>query len=163
MSPIKLSILLLSFALCSCSFKPVHAKLDSGLANTLASVQVSDIRGREGQLLKYKLTDLLSPDSSSAYPNYRLDIELVTNREDLGIQENLRITRYNIVQTANYKLVALQNNQIADEGAIKVKSSYNRTESEFATFVAEEDSSEKAAEELAQLVKQRLTAYFAKY
>jgi len=67
------------------------------------------------------------------------------------------------VQTANYKLVELQNNQIADEGSINVKSSYNRTQSEFATFVAEEDSSEKAAEELAQLVKQRLTAYFAKY
>lgn len=150
----------------SCGFKPVHAKTENNYQNQLvtelSSVQIADISGREGQLLKYKLADLLNPDSATSYPKYKLEISLSSSTENLGIQENLRVTRYNVSLTADYKLIALENNQIIDQGKTKVKSSYNRTSSEFSTFVADEDSSEKAAEELAQILKQHLTAHFTK-
>lgn len=168
MSRIKLSILLLSFGIltASCGFKPVHAKtngeVNGMLASRLSSVQISDIPGREGQILKYKLVDLLQPDSRINNPEYRLDITIANTRNELGIQEDLRVTRYDIEEIANFKLISLANNQVALEGKSRIKSSFNRTASEFSTFVAEEDASEKAAEELAQELKQRLTAYFSK-
>src|SRR5688572_24160297 len=80
------SILLLLSAT-ACGFKPIHAKMNHGLASELASVQVSDIKGRQGQVLKYKLLELLNPDSGSPSPQYRLDIALEETRTELGIQE----------------------------------------------------------------------------
>jgi hypothetical protein len=167
--------LLLSLFLASaCGFHPVHAKTDSNLAAQLAAVQISDISSsyrtrtgtntaeREAQVLKYKLAELLSPDGYGSYPAYRLDTSLAVEKSELGIQEDLRVTRYDIIETVDYKLVSLANNQIINEGKVRIKSSFNRTSSEFSTFVAEEDASEKAAEELAQEIKQRLTAFFAR-
>ena len=168
-------ILLLSLSvLAACGLKPVHAKMDSNLAAELSSVQIGNIStnrddnvalnagARESQILKYKLAELLAPDGNGAYPAYRLDLDLTVEKGELGIQQDLRVTRYDIIETADYRLVSLANNQIATKGRTRIKSSFNRTASEFSTFVAEEDASEKAAEELAQEIKQRLTAYFAK-
>ncbi len=148
--------------------------MDSGLAAELSSVQIGNIStnrdanvaanagARESQVLKYKLSELLAPDNNSAMAGYRLDIDLTVEKGELGIQQDLRVTRYDIIETADYRLISLANNQIVTQGRARIKSSFNRTASEFSTFVAEEDASEKAAEELAQEIKQRLTAYFAR-
>ena len=163
MSRTRSLILLLSLILASgCGLRPVHAKMSSGLAQELASVQIADIPGREGQIVKYKLADLLNPDGVGSYPAYRLDIALSEQKNELGIQEDLRVTRYDIVMIADYRLVSLATNQVASSGTARIKSSFNRTASEFSTFVAEEDSREIAAAEIAQDLKQRLTAYFSK-
>lgn len=148
--------------LAACGFKPVHAKLNNGISSQLAAIQITDIPGREGQIVKYKLAELLSPDSAGTYPAYRLDIRLAQQKNELGIQEDLRVTRYDIVSIADYNLVSLANNQIIYTDKSKIKSSFNRTESEFSTFVAEEDAYEKAAEELAQDIKQRMAAFFSR-
>ena len=164
--------LFLIFSFSACGFHAVHAKMDSGLASQLSSVQVGNISSntdakiatntgaREAQVLKYKLAELLSPDSGGNYATYRLDMDLTVEKGELGIQEDLRVTRYDVIETANYRLISLADNKVMNEGKVRIKSSFNRTESEFSTFVAEEDASEKAAEELAQEIKQRLTAYF---
>lgn len=174
MSLTKSLILLLSLSITSaCGLKPVHAKMDSSLSSELASVQIGAVNSvvdnhvsnntgpRDSQVLKYKLAELLAPDGQGSYPSYRLDINLLIEKAELGIQEDLRVTRYDIIETAEYNLVSLANNQVIHSGKARIKSSFNRTASEFSTFVAEEDASEKAAEELAQEIKQRLTAFFA--
>lgn len=163
MSRTRSLILSLSLLLApACGFHPVHAKMNNDLSRELASVQITDIPGREGQIVKYKLADLLNPDGLGSYPTYKLDIAIQEQKNEMGIQEDLRVTRYDIVMTANYKLTSLATGQTIHSGSAHIKSSFNRTASEFSTFVAEEDSEEIAAAELAQELKQRLTAYFSK-
>ena len=178
MSRIRSLILLLSLsAVYGCGFHPVHAKTGGGLANDLASVNVNSVTstsktpkhslpndpgGREAQVLKYKLAELLSPGGGGSYAAYNLDIVLNIETTELGIQQNLQVTRYDIMETANYKLTSIATNQVVQEGTAHIKSSLNRTASDFSTFVAGEDASELAAEELAQELKMRLAAYFAK-
>jgi hypothetical protein len=128
----------------------------------MAAIAITDMKGRTGQVLKYKLKDLLNPTNIYQEPKYRLDIDLKKERRELGIRETLRVTRYDVVLTANYKLVSLINNEVVNSGKAWTKSSYNRTTSEFSTFVAEEDSDEIAAAGLAEDLKSRLVAFLSK-
>jgi len=154
-------LLIACLFIAACGFKPVHASLDSNLQDQLASIEIAPIEGRSGQVLKYKLSDLLTPDSGKTGGQYVLDIVLTSEKRELGIQENLRVTRYDIVQTANYSLKNAVNGTELTKGKATIKSSFNRTESEFSAYVAEEDANKKAAEELAGELKQRLVAYFS--
>lgn len=168
MSRTGLSTLLRSGALCllfmlaACGFTPVYSKADSNFSAQLASIQIEPIPTRNGQVLHYKLTDLLNPSANYVSPNYSLQIELNKDIHELGIQNDLRVTRYDVILTASYTLTSLQNGALLDRGTSRIKSSYNRTTSEFSTFVANEDANEKAAEELAQEIRAKLTAYFSR-
>jgi LPS-assembly lipoprotein len=152
----------LVFLLSACGFTPVYSKADSNFSNQLASVKIEPIPGRNGQILQYKLTDLLNPSANYVEPQYDLKIDLTKDLRELGIQDTLRVTRYEVILTAKYRLVDLNTGALVDEGKTKIKSSYNRTTSEFSTFVADDDANEKAAEELAQEIRAKLTAYFGK-
>ena len=161
MSRIVLSILLLSF-IASCGFKPVYAKENSGAYYELQNIKIEPVQGRTGQVLTSKLHDLINPENKYSNSNYNLKIELKRERRDLGIQENLRITRYDVILTAKYALVDNATGQNIDSGVARIKSSFNRTESEFSTYVAEQDAEEKAAEELAEEIRTRLMIFFTK-
>ena len=152
------SVLLLS----ACGFRPVYGQTDVNISAELASIQIEPMPSRSGQVLKYKLEDLLNPDSSYVDPKYTLKIETTEDRLELGIEKDLRVTRYDIAINARYQLVSNENAKVVDSGTSRIKSSFNRTESEFSTFVAEEDAREKASEEMAQEIRAQLVAYFTK-
>ena len=154
--------LLLACGLSSCGFKPIYAKQNEATTSEMAAISITDMKSRTGQVLKYKLKDLLNPTNIYQEPRYRLDIELKKERRELGIRDTLRVTRYDTVLTAKYKLVSLANNEVVNSGKTWTKSSYNRTTSEFSTFVAEEDSDEIAAAGLAEDLKSRLVAFLSK-
>ena len=145
-----------------CGFRPVYGQQENNISATLASVRIEKIPGRNGQVLEYALEDLLNPNNMAASEDYTIKIDLRESRRELGIKEDLRVTRYDIVQTAQYKLISLSDNREVDAGTIAIKSSFNRTVSEFSTYVAEGDASEKAARELAQEIRSRLIYYFSK-
>lgn len=157
-----LKVIALCLLVAACGFKPVYGKQEDSTAPKLASVVIKDIPNRDGQVLKYKLLDLLQPQGVGASPEYELIVKLDTDIAEMGIQEDLRVTRYDIIKNAKYQLISLENNKEVDSGSIRIKSSYNRTVSEFSTFVAQEDADEKASLELAQEIRSRLIYYFSK-
>lgn len=167
MSRIVLSILSLSLllAVSACGFKPVYGKPDSGTSDVstkLASVRVENIQGREGQILKNKLEFLLNPSNAVASDDYAIRIVVKNQRRELGINTDLRVTRYDVVPNARYELVSLADNKVVDSGNVTIKSSFNRTVSEFATYVAEQNANELAYEEIAEELRSRLIYYFSK-
>lgn len=155
--------LLCCLFLSACGFKPVYGQqdMDDSGSSKLASVEVERMNGRQGQVLQNKLEDLLAPNGAAS-PEYTIKIALKTERHELGIRGDLRVTRYDLVSTANYQLIRLIDNREVDTGRVTIKSSFNRTNSEFSTFVAEEDAAAKAADELAQEIRSRLVYYFSK-
>lgn len=148
-----LGLLLLS----ACGFTPVYAQHNGQTSIAqLQQISIGEVAGREGQVLRNKLQDLLG----AAGNRYRLDIELGKEKREFGIQQNLRISRYDIVMTANYSLTDNESGKVVLQDIAKTYSSFNRTESEFSTFVAEQDSVEQAAEELAIKINQKLITFF---
>jgi LPS-assembly lipoprotein len=145
-----------------CGFHPVYGKQDNNISAKLASVRVENIPGRSGQVLEYQLVDLLNPNNMNAGEDYTIKIKWQETRRELGIKDDLRVTRFDIVQTAVYQLISLNDNREVDKGTVTIKSSFNRTISEFSTYVAQGDASEKAARELAQEIRSRLIYYFSK-
>lgn len=152
----KLLILLLSLgALSACGLKPVYAQ-DSVSRQEFQQIYISEIPNREGQVLRNKLQDLLGGSGNK----YRLDIVLEKQRREFGIQQDFRISRYDIVLTASYSLVENESGEIVLKDSAKMYSAFNRTDSEFSTFVAEEDAVEQAAEQLAYRINLKLAAFF---
>lgn len=155
-------ILLLLGSVAACGFKPVYAQTDAATSNKLSSVRVEKIPNRDGQILEFKLVDLLNPQGSPSYASYSLKVNLTYQKAELGISDNLEVTRYDINAIAVYELVSLSDNKVVDSGTVKTKSSYNRTTSEFSTYVAEQDSISLASKELAEQIRARLIYYFDK-
>ncbi len=152
---------LLAFSLSACGFKPVYGK-ETEQGPQLAAIRVADIPGRNGQVLRTTLEDLLNPENVYSEPQYQLNIKLERALRELGIQDNLRVTRYDVALTAKYSLISLVDGREVTNGVSRIKSSYNRTESEFATFVADEDANQKAAEEMARDIKSRLAVFLSR-
>jgi LPS-assembly lipoprotein len=141
--------------LSACGFKPIYAQ-DSVSRQEFQQIYISEIPNREGQVLRNKLQDLLGGSGNK----YRLDIALTKERREFGIQQDFRISRYDIVLTADYSLFDNEKGEVVLKDAAKIYSAFNRTESEFSTFVAEEDAIEEAAGQLAYRINLKLAAFF---
>lgn len=144
--------LLLSFT--ACGFKPVYAQHEK---SELSQIYVAEIPKREGQVLRNKLQDMLASNGNE----YRLEAALTKEIRQYGIQEDLRVSRYDIVLTGDFVLISNLSGKVILQDKAKVYSSYNRTDSEFSTFVAEEDALEKASEEVAFEIRNKLVTFFA--
>ncbi len=145
-----------------CGFHPVYGKSESNVSAQLASVRIETIPGREGQIIQNKLAYLLNPTNQNAPAAYSLIVTVKDQHSELGINTDLRVTRYDVIPNANYSLISLDTNKVVDTGHVRIKSSYNRTVSEFATFVAEQNAAELADNEAAEEIRSRLIYYFSK-
>lgn len=152
---ILLTVFCVLFSIAACGFKPVYAQNSASRAE-FQQIYVSEIPNREGQVLRNKLQDLLGGSGSK----YRLDVEITKERREFGIQEDLRISRYDIVLTANYSLTDNETGNVVLRSFAKTYSAFNRTDSEFSTFVAEENAIEEAAKGLAYKISLKLAAFF---
>ena len=147
--------IMLLATLTACGLKPVYAE-DSQSRVQFQDIYIPEIPSREGQILRSKLQDLLGANGT----RYRLDIVLDKQRREFGIQQDFRISRYDIVLKADYQLIDNETSEILLKDSAKMYSAFNRTSSEFSTFVAEEDSVEQAAKQLAYRINLKLASYF---
>lgn len=139
----------------ACGFKPVYAQHQN---TGLSDIYINEIGSREGQILRSQLQDMLGSSGN----NYILDISLDKKRRQFSIQEDFRVSRFDIVLTGHYTLKSNFDGQVLIEDKAIVYSSYNRTISEFSTYTAEQDATEEAAEELAYEIRNRIAAYFSR-
>ena len=166
------SVGLLSITLLAngCGFHAVYAKNEENdnLSDKLAQISVPTVEDHtegqrhEGQILQTNLVKLLNPSGINPHnPAYEIKITQTLTERDLGIEGDLRVTRYDVIGTATYQLIEVGTSRQLDEGTVNTKSSYNRTSSEFSTFISAQNANELASRELAQLLKERLIYYFS--
>lgn len=153
----------------SCGFKPVHGSttLSNGAgehqtnrSQHLASIQVAPIAGRLGQKLRTRLKELLNPKALMSQQRYKLVIGLNKQATAIGIQQDREITRFNLLIQANYQLYSIGDNKLVQQGTVKRVGSYDAVDSQYATFIAEEDTSFRVVQELAQDIRTRLSVSF---
>lgn len=151
---VSLTVLCLS----GCGFTPIYAKGDHNTAEILSSIEVMPIQHTAGQTLYYNLKDLLNPLNKSTHTEYQLSIQLKSEEFPLAIQEDRTATRYRTTLTASFSLVDIASQKAIKHGTIVTTSSYDAVDSEYATYVAKNDTMNRISKEMAQEFKLRLMA-----
>ncbi len=150
-----------AFFISGCGFEPLYAEhQDTSVARQMATIKVTPLKARIGQIVYTKMVNDLTPQGLSSAPNYRLNITLGETREGLGFEQDEAVTRFNYRLSSTYKLIDTATNKTVFEATSRSISSYNVIENQYATLVARRDAEDRAARDLADNMKLRLSLYF---
>lgn len=167
-----ITALVLSMALAGCQVRPLYsagvATFSSNSSTGISSVSINEVSNRYGQEVRNHLIFALGGGSGEpANPAYRLELGIakrVINAAEIQTQtsgEN-QPTAGGVVLTSNYVLSdAATGAQIAS-GSRSVTASFDRSRQQFAQLRAERDAENRAARELAEVLKLVIAGELAK-
>ena len=156
-----LTLGLCALLVAGCGFKALYGGgRDSEAASELALIRVEPIADRVGQQLHNHLLDLLTPKGRPPEPRHVLRIVLSGSTQGLAIAKSEHATRSNYRLVANYSLTRADSGKFVFKGTKNVVSSYNVLTSNFATLMAEKDSTARAVEEISQIIRTQLAVFF---
>ncbi len=165
MSRLYLPILLAfaGIALAACGFRPLYASGPdgSGPGDSMAAIYVESIPERVGYQLRNHLLDRFGASGSSDRAAYRLKISLREQTTGVAIRPNASITRYNYTLQARYDLFPADGSAAVKSGNVSALAAYNVATSPYATVVAEQDASDRAAGDIAERLRVELAVFFA--
>jgi len=128
-------------------------------ARVPASPLADDDIERVGHTLNH-LLDGLTPRGEPAKPAYTLRVELFEPLpQDLGITRNESVVRYSYSSVARFRLFDAAGNQMLVSEASGL-SSYEVTNSEFATVSGQLNARERVLEEISNEIKSQLAVWF---
>ena len=149
-------------ALGACGFQPLYGGTkNSAINQQLAHIQISTIQDRIGQKLHNLLLDKLNFGGRPQKPLYNLNVRLTFSTEEIGLKFTEEATRARLTLRVNYFLTDNDSGEVLAEGRVRSVNNYNISESEFARLAAEEDAKERAAREVSDEIKIRLSLYFS--
>lgn len=148
-------------ALGACGFEPLYGRFnDRSITDQLAGIKIGMIENRSGQILRNQLIDGLSPRGQPDRPTHTLAVELLEPRpQDLGVARDDTVVRYSYSTTAVFKL-SDTTGRVVLIGQSNSTSSYEVTNSEFATVAGRNNARDRVLEEIAHDVKVQLAVYF---
>jgi LPS-assembly lipoprotein len=152
-------VLLAAFSavlLAGCGFHPMYG---STLEPQLTAIYVEPIAERDGYELRNQLIDLLHSDGSKAGKRYILKVTLNETSQGIALRNDATITRYNQTLDAHYVLTDARGT-VLTEGDQTNLSAYNVAGSPYATLAAAQDSSKRAAQDIAERIHLDLGAWF---
>jgi len=149
----------LCLVLAGCGFHPMYS---GALEPQLASIYVEPVAERDGYELRNTLIDLLHADGRKAGKHYRLRIVMNESSEGIALQNDATITRYNTTLAATYELYDTRGNLLT-KGVQSELSAYNVVQSPYATLSAQQDSTKRAAQDMAERIHLDLGAWFRRH
>lgn len=155
----RVTSVLLLFLLAACGFQPMYG--NSSYRQALTGITVAEMDGREGQLFKQKLEDQINPAAETNGSRYLLSPKLNIKKIAVAIDQNRRVSRYNIDTAMTYELKDAGSGKTVHTGTLHALSSFNVVPSEFATYIAERDATDRALSELAIRASQKLASLIA--
>jgi len=145
--------------LSGCGFTPLYAS-STGVAPALEAVSVSAPDGRAGFLVREQVEDALARDRNVA-PRYHLTFTVTETRFPRGLRVNNIATGYELNLTAQYALEDVSAGRVVYRGVAPVQVSYNSADAPYAGITAQQDAEERAARQVAVLIRLDLSRYFA--
>ncbi len=155
----KLAVPALCLVLAGCGFHPMYGR---ATGPALASIYVEPVAERDGFELRNSLIDALQTDGEEHGKAYHLKVVLNESAQGIALQNDATITRYNNVLTARYTLYDAQGNELTS-GTQTQMSAYNVVQSPYATLVASQDSSKRAAQDIAERIHLDLGVWFRQH
>lgn len=140
---------LTALALSACGFTPMYA--DPAVGSPLRRIAVTTQDDRLGYRLREQLEDALAWDRSAA-PLYRLTTRVEQNRRSLGRRIDDTATRYELTVKAGWTLTPAAGGTPIS-GTQTVTTTYAAADQPYAAIAAQQDGEERAASELARLIR----------
>ena len=139
----------LSVFLAGCGFTPVYG--DAGVGSSLSRIAVTTQDDRLGYRVREQLEDALGRDGAQA-PLWRLEAALEQSRRPLGHRIDDTATRYELTVRGAWTLTPADGGP-AVTGVETVTTTYAAADQPFAALAAQQDGEERAAAELARLIR----------
>lgn len=152
--------------LAGCGFHPLYAhRGQSGFDADLASIKVHTIADRQGQLLAITLRDGLNPRGARVDTRYTLDIQLSSERHDIGLRSDGTASRSQIAMTARFILKDAKNSDTPPllQGTTHSISSFDVLNDNYATVVAQHSAEERTLQDIGDDILTRLQLYVSKH
>lgn len=149
------------FALAGCGFHPVYAT--SGAAEfdeQLASVTITPISDRIGQILANTLRDSFNPTGIKVQQRYVLTVTLQISTGDYAIRKDGTASAELLSVTGGFNMMEVGKERPVLFGAVRTNASYDVGESPYSVIVANNDAQTRAAQEIAADIRTRVTLYF---
>jgi LPS-assembly lipoprotein len=134
----RLAALLLPLGLAGCGLHPLYSEgTRGGVAHQLAEVEVGQIGGQSGWLMRNALVERIGAGGQTT-PRYRLEVDLSDQLSALGIRADNTVTRERRILRARFRLVTndaaattvLDASAGSDAGIDVVRSDYSNVAAE---------------------------------
>jgi LPS-assembly lipoprotein len=135
--------------LSGCGFTPLYGETGGGAG--LSRVAVTTPDDRLGYRLREQLEDAFGRDASAA-PLYRLTTEVQQTRRPLGRRIDDTASRYELTVKAAWALAPAAGGD-AVTGAQTTTVTYAAADQPYAAIAAQQDAEDRAAADLAQLIR----------
>ena len=154
-----LALLLTAPTLAGCGFTPLYAT--PGVSPGLAAIETVAPEGRTGFLLGEALDDAFARDVSKPAA-WKLKIDLEETRTPRGRRVDATASRFELVLTADWKLIDAVTGTVALEGETSTEVTYDRADQPYAGIAANQDAQSRAASELARTIQLQLAVWIAR-
>ena len=138
-----------SLLVAGCGFTPLYG--DAGGSPSLSRIAVTTQDDRLGYRLREQLEDALGWDRG-APPLYRLETVVEQNRRPLGRRIDDTATRYELTVRGAWTLTPVAGGA-ALTGTEAVTTTYAAADQPYAAIAAQQDGEDRAASELARLIR----------
>jgi len=146
----RLAPALCALLLAGCGFTPLYGQTEAGSALTRIAVDGQD--DRLGYRLREQLEDALGFDRAAA-PQWRLTTVVEQQRRPLGRRIDDTATRYELQVRARWTLTPISGAMEPLSGVETVTTTYAAADQPYAAIAAQQDGEERAAAELARLIR----------
>lgn len=135
--------------LAGCGFTPLYG--DAGVGGSLSRIAVTTQDDRLGYRVREQLEDALGRDGSQA-PLWRLETVIDQQRRPLGRRIDDTAARYELTVRGAWTLTPLTGGEPVS-GVETVTTTYAAADQPYAAIGAQQDGEERAAAELARLIR----------
>ena len=142
-------LIVAALGLSGCGFTPLYG--ETGVGSSLSRIAVTTQDDRLGYRVREQLEDALGRDGSQA-PLWRLETALEQSRRPLGRRIDDTATRYELTVRGSWTLTPSAGG-VAISGVETVTTTYAAADQPFAAIAAQQDGEERAAAELARLIR----------
>ncbi len=147
----------------ACGFRPLYGGSENiDINQQLAHIEILAIEDRIGQQVHNLLLDRLNSGGRPQKPFYTLTVRLAINTEEIGFKINEEATRARSTLQVSYFLTENGSGKVLTKGRVRSVNSYNISDSLFSGLVSKENAKERAAREVSDEIKTRLSIYFSK-
>ncbi|MEM9636910.1 MAG: LPS assembly lipoprotein LptE [Pseudomonadota bacterium] len=145
-------LLCLPLMLAACGFTPVYAPGGAG-TQLQNNITVSEPNNRNAFLATQRIEERLG---RSADPTYRLTLSVRSSEENLAVDREGNITRYNLLGFADYSLVETNTGRVVTSGSVDNFTGYSAAGTTVATLAAQRDAQRRLMVLLADQIVTRV-------
>lgn len=152
------ALLAAALALSSCGMRPLYGGAQGPAVEMLGAVEVGDIPGRAGYLMRGALQQRLDVQGQGN-ARYRLDVVLDDEITGFGVRADNAVTRERRTLRARYQLVALDRGTVLLDATAGADAGIDVVSSEYATIAAEQSALERLTEQVADQIVRRIALF----